>query len=487
MTLHDLFKTIEKNELKVDQTMIQLAYDYAKEAHEGQKRESGEDYIQHSLATAINLANMKVSTPVIIAGLLHDVPEDTKRTIKDIKNNFGGEVAALVEGITKLGKIKYRGVERYIENLRKMFLSMAQDLRVILIKFADRMHNLETLKALPERKQKRIAMEVLEIYAPIANRLGMGEIKGRLEDLAFPFVYPKEYEWVKAIAESQCKEKEKLLKEAKTQIDKELKKEGIKVVSIHGRTKHLYSFYKKLLKYNRDITKIYDLVALRIIVKNVADCYATLGVIHKRWIPLKGRIKDYIARPKPNGYQSLHTTVFCDSGEIIEFQIRTEKMHEEAEYGIAAHWHYDEKGSIIINKNLQWVEEFARWHKEMRDEEYLDSLKIDVFQDRIFVFTPQGDVIDLPENSTPVDFAYHVHTEIGDKCSGAKINDQLVSLDTKLNSGDVVEIILDKNRKGPSADWLKFVKTKMAKNKIRANSKSKLKSLLTFKFFGSKK
>jgi GTP pyrophosphokinase len=474
--IQKLLQTIRKNNPKADIEMIELAYDYAAESHKDQKRLNGDDYIIHPLATAQKLADMRLSIPIIIAGLLHDVPEQTNLTLKDIEKNFGKDVASMVEGVTKLGKIKYRGIERYIENLRKMFISMAKDLRVIIIRFADRLHNLETLDAQPLHKRLRIAQETLEIYAPIANRLGIGELKGALEDAAFKYVYPEEYEWSKKLIETKSKQEEEYLKKIIKIIKYELTHEKIKYISVHGRNKHLFSLYKKLIKYGRDINRIYDLVAVRIIVKDLTDCYATLGVIHKRWKPLKGRIKDYIAQPKPNGYRSLHTTVFSDNGEILEVQIRTEEMHEEAEFGIAAHWRYDEsnKEFLLPTKKIQWIEELTKWQREIKEnQKYLEELKIDVFQDRIFVFTPKGDVIDLPENSTPIDFAYHVHTEVGDKCVGAIINDQMSTLNAKLNSGDVVRILTDKNRKGPSPDWIKFAKTNMARHKIKSHIKQK--------------
>jgi GTP pyrophosphokinase len=474
--IQKLLQTIRKNNPKADIEMVELAYDYAAEAHKDQKRLNGDDYIIHPLATAQKLADMRLSIPIIIAGLLHDVPEQTNLTLKDIEKNFGKDVASMVEGVTKLGKIKYRGMERYIENLRKMFISMAKDLRVIIIRFADRLHNLETLDAQPLHKRLRIAQETLEIYAPIANRLGIGELKGALEDAAFKYVYPEEYEWSKKLIETKSKQEEEYLKKIIKIIKYELTHEKIKYISVHGRNKHLFSLYKKLIKYGRDINRIYDLVAVRIIVKDLTDCYATLGVIHKRWKPLKGRIKDYIAQPKPNGYRSLHTTVFSDNGEILEVQIRTEEMHEEAEFGIAAHWRYDEsnKEFLLPTKKIRWIEELTKWQREIKEnQKYLEELKIDVFQDRIFVFTPKGDVIDLPENSTPIDFAYHVHTEVGDKCVGAIINDQMSTLNAKLNSGDVVRILTDKNRKGPSPDWIKFAKTNMARHKIKSHIKQK--------------
>lgn len=477
MALQKLLDTVKRYHPHADLDMIRLAYDFAEEAHLGQKRMSGEDYITHSLATAQILADMKLNAPIVIAGILHDVPEDTVRTIEDIRENFGADIAGMVKAITKLGKIKYRGIERYVENLRKMFIAMASDVRVVFIKFADRLHNLRTLGAIPIEKQKRIALESLEIYAPIANRLGMGRIKGQLEDEAFKYIFPKEYEWLLGIVKNKYKIKENYIERVGKIIETELKKMGIEPISIHGRTKFLYSLYKKLIQKERDIERIYDLVALRVVVKNVADCYAALGVVHQLWKPLKGRIKDYIAQPKPNGYQSLHTTVFCENGEIVEIQIRTEKMHEESEFGIAAHWHYDEKGKMsqVDRKHLKWISELSKIQKEIDDKqkflESLESLKIDVFQSRIFVFTPHGDVIDLPEDSTPVDFAYNLHSEIGNRCNGTKINDQIATLDHKLQSGDICEIIIDKNRKSPNPDWLKFIKTKTARDKIKAQLK----------------
>ncbi|MCX6746405.1 MAG: RelA/SpoT family protein [Candidatus Parcubacteria bacterium] len=465
----NLTKTIREYQPKADLELVELAFEFAREAHAGQKRMTGEDYIFHPLATAQILANMKLNIPIIIAGLLHDVPEDTKVSLTEIEKNFGADVANMVEGITKLGTIKYRGIERYIENLRKMFLAIAKDLRVILIKFADRLHNLKTLYALPRNKQIRIASEVMEIYAPIANRLGMYEMKGKLEEEAFKYLYPKEYNWLKKLIEEQTKVKEKYLNKIILFVNQELKDEGIDVIEVKGRVKQLYSLYQKLLKHNKDINRVYDFVAIRIIVEDMPTCYAALGIIHKKMKPLKGRIKDYIAQPKPNGYSSLHTTVFTLDGEIIEIQIRTKEMDENAEFGIAAHWHYDEKGSLKPNKLTRWIEELTKWQKELiANEKFLENLKIDVFHDRIFVFTPKGDVIDLPAAATPVDFAYYVHTDIGNQCAGALINNHIASLDTPLKSGDVIEILTDKNRKYPNADWIKSVKTSLARSKIKS-------------------
>lgn len=472
------FITGEKPEYDLD--LIRLAFDFAKEAHKDQVRKSGEPYIEHPLATAIILAEMGMDESTIIAGLLHDVPEDTDYSLVDIEKNFGPEVAKLVAGITKLGIIKYRGMEKYAENLRKMFVSMAQDIRIVVIKMADRLHNLKTLDALPKNKQKRIAQESLEIYAAIAHRLGMGQIKGEIEDLAFKYVFPDQYEWMTKEILPKMQTKLEYIQKIIKIVEKELKKNKLEILDIHGRKKRLFSLYRKLRKphYDGDASKIYDLVALRIIVPTIADCYNSLGIIHQLWKPLPGRIKDHIAQPKPNGYRSLHSTVFCDEGKIVEFQIRTPQMHQEAEFGIAAHWQYKEgvkpgskfsdKG-YTLPKKFEWIKDLVDWQKGISDnKQYLKSLTIDFFENRIFVFTPEGDVIDLPEGSTPIDFAYHVHSWIGDHCSGVKINNRIASLDTQIKNGDVIEIITDKNRKGPSPDWLKFVKTSASKSKIKS-------------------
>lgn len=473
ITIDQLLDTVKQLNPEADLDLIRLAYEFANEAHAQQKRKSGEPYIHHPLHTAYTLAMWGLDDITIAAGILHDVPEDTKKTLKDIEKEFGKEIHDLVEGVTKLGLLKYRGMRRYLENLRRMFVAMAKDIRVILIKFADRLHNIQTLSSLPINKQKRIALETLEIYAPIANRLGMGELKGQLEDAAFPHVLSKEHEWLLRLIKKRIADDRRCVKEMIDHLQITLDKSNIRLWSIHGRTKHFYSLYQKLLEHNKDLSKIHDLVAIRIVVNTIAECYTVLGLIHEEWRPLKGRIKDYIAIPKPNGYQSLHTTVWGIGGKIVELQIRTRKMHEEAEYGIAAHWHYKEglvrSRPLPPEQRTAWINQLVSLQKEAKNErDYLESLKLDIFQHRIFVFTPQGDVIDLPENSTPVDFAYHIHTEVGNKCSGAKVNDSIVSLDTKLKSGDVVSIFTDKNRKGPSEDWLKFVKTNTARDRIRS-------------------
>ncbi len=481
-TIDVLVERVTEYDPNANAETIRDAFAFAAEAHEGQKRASGEPYIEHPLAAAMTLAEMRLPQAMILAALLHDVPEDTKKTLEEITERFGEEVGRLVGGITKLGKLKYRGVERYIENLRKMFLAIAADVRVIIIKFADRLHNLETLDAIPAKKQYRVALESLEIFAPIANRLGMGEMKGRLEDAAFKYIYPKEYAWTKNIAQQAMRQQDAYIKHILDTTHKDLELAGLNLLEMHGRRKHLYSLYRKLLKNERNIARVYDIIALRIIVPTIADCYAALGVIHGRWTPLKGRIKDYIAQPKPNGYRSLHTTVFCEDGEIVEFQIRTRDMHEAAELGIAAHWAYDEtklaERGHTTQAPMNWMEQLADVQNEISDKkQYLQSLeeiKIDLFKDRIFVFTPKGDVIDLPEDSTPVDFAYAIHTDIGNTCTSAKVNDVMAQLDSQLKSGDIVEIIRDKNRKGPNPDWLESAKTRHAKTKIRQFARSSI-------------
>lgn len=480
VTIDDLVDELRKYCRRDDLDMVRLAYDFAEKAHHGQMRHSGEPYIIHPLSTAYILALLRIDINIIIAALLHDVPEDTGVSLLEIEKNFGQDVANMIKGITKLGTLKYRGVDRYIENLRKMFIAMAEDIRVMIIKFADRIHNLSTLGAMPSNKQYRIALESLEIYAPIANRLSMGEFKGLLEDLSFPYVFPLDYEKVKQISDEAIAEESEYLDTIMNTSKKELKSAGIKFTDIHGRKKRLFSLYQKLLQKKWEVDQIHDIVAVRIIVPDISDCYAALGIIHKLWRPLKGRIKDYISQPKPNGYKSLHTTVFCDSGHVVEFQIRTPQMHEDAEFGVASHWHYDENRSgKTPAKDIAWAKELAKIQKEVLNNlSDLDTLKIDFFQNRIFVFTPKGDVIDLPESATAVDFAYHIHSDIGDKCNGAIVNDQMVSLDTPLKSGDVVEIIVDKNRKGPSRDWLKFVKTHAARERIKHYLNSQRKNWL---------
>ncbi|MEI6596754.1 MAG: RelA/SpoT family protein [bacterium] len=475
MTISQIISTFKENNPKADITMIQLAYDFAIKAHAGQKRKSGEPYIQHCLHTAFVLVQIKADMETIIAGLLHDIPEDTEYTLADIEKNFGKETADLVEGITKLSKIKYRGIERYRESLRKMFLAMAQDLRVILIKFADRLHNLRTLESLPLEKRQRIARETLEIYAPIAGLLGIWRLKWQMEDICFKHLYPEDYKKLAYKYEVEKKlEHNQYIQKVKNMLGAKLREAKIPF-NITSRFKHLYSIYLKLQKKNRKFDEIYDVFALRIIVPDIADCYKTLGMIHSLWRPNPGRFKDYIAVPKPNGYQALHTTVYGPDGKSTEFQIRTKEMDEGAKYGIAAHWSYKINGGQGKGQKKQpaWVKEVLYIQKETEDtSDFIKQIKFDVFHDRIFIFTPKGDVFDLPEGSTPIDFAYYVHSDIGNKAVGATINDRIATLDQELKNGDLVEIITEKKRNGPNRDWLKFVKTATARTKIKQNLKT---------------
>ncbi len=475
-----------KHPSKDDLELISKAFKFSEEAHRGQKRFSGEPYFSHPFETARTLARLQLDASAIAAGLLHDVCEDclvtgatTPINEKIIKKEFGEDVAFLVNGVTKLGSLKYRGKKQMIENLRKMFLAMAKDIRVILIKLADRLHNMKTLEYVPKEKQERIAIETLEIYAPLANRLGMGSFKGKLEDLAFPFVYPEEYKKVKEILKDNYEKKEKELIKIKYKLAETLKENGFNDVKIDSRVKHLYSLFKKLQRPGVDmnIKMVYDLIALRVVADNVENCYKILGIIHQIWRPLPGRIKDYISVPKPNGYQSLHTTVFADGGNIIEIQIRTAKMHDEAEYGIAAHWAYDEGGKpktgAKINPRLGWINQLVEWQKETQNSKvFLERLRIDFFKDRVFCFTPRGDVIDLPEGATAIDFAFAVHTEIGSRAMGANVNNKFISINSVLKNGDVVEILTQKNKK-PSMEWLGHAKTSLARKQIKQSSKDK--------------
>lgn len=485
MQINNLIDEIKKYNLNADFSLIKKAYDFAAEAHKNQQRKSGEPYIIHPLAVATTLARLRLNSKTIAAGLLHDVADDTAISIEEISKEFGEEIAFMVDGVSKLGQIKYHGTEGQAVKLRKMFLAMAKDIRVVLIKLADRLHNLRTLEHLPENKQKRIAMEALEIYAPLAYRLGMGRMKGRIEDAAFPFAYPKEYQWIMEGVKEKIQERENYLQKVKKILEEELKKASVPIMEIQLRAKHYYSLYKKLLRYDMDLNKIYDLIALRIITDSIENCYTALGTIHKLWRPLPGRIKDYIATPKPNGYQSIHTTVFSIEGKIVEIQIRTQKMNEEAEFGIAAHWHYSEKKGLreyirqvlrlgsrqaslrAPEKEIAWVKQLQEWQKETEDpEEYLKLLKIDFFGDRIFAFTPRGDVVDLPEGATGIDFAYAIHTDLGHRCAGIKADGKLIPLDQPLKSGQIIEIVTQKTEK-PSRDWLRFIKTSQAKSKIK--------------------
>ena len=457
--------------------LVERAYAFSNKAHSGQKRKNGDPYINHCVETARTLMEWKLDESTVAAGLLHDVVEDTPVTEEELKKEFGEEIAMLVDGVTKISHVKYRGHEREVENLRKMILAIAQDLRVLLIKLADRLHNMRTLDALPAPKRSRIALETMEIYAPLAYRLGMQKISGELEDLAFPYTYPSEYHWLIKKLEYRYEAMEKYLDRIRPSVEKALKDAKIDVFSLDYRAKRYASLYKKLLRYEMDVDRVYDLVAFRIIVKDVEDCYATLGVIHNLWTPMPGPIKDYIAIPKPNGYRSLHTTVICSENRLVEFQIRTEQMHREAENGIAAHWAYEEsKGTKSYARNkairaasqeIKWVEQLRSWQNETTNSEgFIDSLKVDFLKDRIFAITPRGDVIDLPQGATPIDFAYQIHSQIGNQCVSAKVNGDIVPLDYKLKSSDIVEILTQKGKK-PSPDWLNFAITSNARNQIR--------------------
>jgi GTP pyrophosphokinase len=463
---------------------IKKALNFAKLAHAGQKRLSGEDYITHPIAVAKILKNWKLDSTTVIAGILHDTIEEGGATREDLIKEFGLDIANLVDGVTKVTNLRLRGSKEqvFVESLRKMILFMAKDLRVVFVKLADRTHNMQTLSYLSKEKQIENARETLEIYAPLAERLGIGGAKSILEDLSFSYLYEDEYEKLKKLAKPYYKKAETHIDEMKSVIREKLKKEKIANAEIHGRKKHLYSLWRKLQRpeIDWDFEKIYDIVALRILVNSVPECYATLGIVHSIYKPVpKIGISDFIAQPKPNGYQSIHTKVFGPGGRIVEVQIRTFEMHSKAENGIAAHWAYAdaknrlkdsalEKGiSIVPSDKLSWVKKLVEWQKEISDsEEFLRSVKFDAFQNRNFIFSPKGDVYDLPKDATPIDFAFAVHTQLGYEIESAKVNGKLVSLNEKLKSGDVVEIIKSKHRKGPSPDWLEFVVTTFAKREI---------------------
>ncbi len=459
--------------------IVAKAFDYAQKIYGEQKRLSGQLLTDHCAEIALDLAEINLGSSIIAAALLHEVIEKFNVPREELKKEMGEEVTFLVEGVTNLGKVEHKGAQRSLENLKKLFLSTAKDIRVLMIKLVNRYHGMKTLWVFPPEKQKRLAQDTLEIYAPIAYRLGMRKVSGELEDAAFPILWPEKYEWLLAKVKDKYQARELYLKKLTPVIEKELKKAGINPIEIHSRAKRYFSLYRKLNRYQMDLNKIYDLVALRIVVKDIDDCYGALGVIHKLWKPLPGRIKDYIALPKPNGYRSLHTTVFCPDGKITEFQIRTPEMHREAEYGIASHWYYSEKKGLRDyirrlftkppEKELRLMQQLQQWQKEGTPEaaDFFDSLKIDFFKNRIFVFTPLGDVIDLPEGATPVDFAYHIHSEIGEHCQGAKADGKMVALDSVLQNGQMIEIITQKQAH-PTQDWLRFVKTNQAQNRIKA-------------------
>lgn len=460
-----------------DPARLEAVYQFAEKAHVGQKRKSGEDYITHPLQVARVLAGWGVDQATVEAGLLHDVIEDTAISREELARAFPAPIPELVEGVTKLGELDLDRGSAYAENLRKMMLAIAKDLRVLLIKLADRLHNMQTLGALSVPDRTRISQETLEVYAPLANRLGMGELKAELEDLSFRYLEPDRFQELERELRPILRGRERYIALMRRRLSDVLAAGSVKA-EIAGRTKHLYSIAKKLEKHD-ELDKIYDLVAIRIIVPTVEDCYKALGIIHEHWKPLIYRIKDYIAVPKPNGYQSLHTTVFGEGGVITEVQIRTPQMHELSERGVAAHFHYDEEkggkayksGEAVAGAGagkLAWVQSLMDWQDEIASgEEFVEGLKIDFFKDRIFVFTPRGDVYDLPEGATPVDFAFHVHSKVGETCVGAKVNGRIAPLDRKLENRDIVEILTQRGAK-PSQDWLSFVRTTQARAKIRA-------------------
>lgn len=465
-----LIDTIHSYLPQADCEDVTKAYHTAEEAHKEQHRVSGEPYILHPLAVAQILADMKIDTTTITAALLHDVVEDTACTLEDLRNEFGREVAFLVDGVTKLSRLNYRTKEdQQLNSMRKMFLAMAKDVRVVVIKLADRLHNMRTLRYMRSDKQKRIAQETLEIFAPLAHRLGIFNIKWELEDLSFRYLEPDKYYDLVDQMKQKRHVREEIVNESIDVLKKALDDAHIHC-EINGRPKHFYSVYKKMKKDNRDLSQVYDLFAIRVIVDDVKDCYGVLGIVHSLWKPLPYRFKDYIAMPKPNNYQSLHTTVIGTRGQPVEIQIRTWEMHHIAEYGVAAHWRYKE-GNQTANKDafdekMGWLRNLLEWQDTSNPQEFVNALKLDAFSDEVFVFSPRGDVIDLPQGAIPIDFAYRIHTDVGHRCVGAKINGKIVPLDYRLKNGDIVEIITSKTGK-PSLDWLNIVGSSESRSKIR--------------------
>jgi guanosine-3',5'-bis(diphosphate) 3'-pyrophosphohydrolase len=453
---------------RLDVEMLTRAYEFSRIAHAGQKRRSGEDYIVHCVEVTEILADLHLDTVTLVSALIHDVVEDTTATLEDVREAFGGEVATVVDGLTKIARVQFRtNTEQQVENYRKLLLSMAQDARVILVKLADRLNNMRTLQHLREEKRRRIALETREIYAPLAHRLGMAHIKWELEDLCFKFLEPEAYrDLARKIAEKRT-EREELIDRLRQPLEEDLRAAGIDC-EVTGRPKHLWSIYRKMQRREKEYDEIYDLMAIRVIVETITDCYHALGVIHNRWTPLQERFHDYIATPKSNMYRSLHTTIFGPGGRLYEIQIRTREMHRTAELGIAAHWKYKEgRGGDEVDETLTWFRQVLEWQQETREpDEFMEFLRIDLFQDEIFVFTPGGDVKQLPKGATPIDFAFAVHTEVGLHCASARVNGRIAPLARELKNGDTVEIVTEA-RQRPSRDWLAFVKTARARNKIR--------------------
>ena len=477
--MDELLQKLKKNFSEAEFQELKAAYDFSAAAHEGQKRQTGEPYFIHPCAVVnilVDLGFDDVST--LVAAFLHDILEDTPVTSDELEQKFGKEVLELVEGVTKLDKIKFVSAEdEQAENLRKMFFAMAKDYRVIIIKLADRLHNMRTLDALKPEKQIKIATQSLKIYAPLAGRLGLSFVKCELEDLAMRYLYPDDYYELVEFIKTKSKERQQFIEKICDELKAKLQELGIEG-EVNGRQKHLYGIYKKMLKQGKNIEQIYDISAVRVIVNEVQDCYTVLGAIHTMWMPLPGRFKDYIAMPKPNGYQSLHTTVITKFKETFEIQIRTYEMHRIAEYGIAAHWKYKEgkTGATKIDDQINWLREVMDTQRESSDShEFLENIEGNVFTDEVYVFTPKGKVLNLPVGSTTVDFAYAIHSAVGNKCIGAKVNGKIVPLNTVLNTGDIVEILTTNSGKGPSRDWIKFVKTASARTKIRQYFKKEMK------------
>jgi GTP pyrophosphokinase len=470
--LQEFRAVLERHAERLDIELIERALRFSASAHRGQKRMSGEDFVSHSVAVALILAEQLLDSTSIAAALLHDVVEDSDVRVEDIQREFGAEIAGIVDGLTKISHLTFRSsAEEQVENYRKLLLSIAKDARVIIIKLGDRLHNMRTLEHLTPERRQRIAMETREIYAPLAHRFGMAKMRVELEDLAFKFLEPEEYRELATAVAAKRAVREQMIQRLKAPIEHELKRAGIEWFEVTGRPKHLWSIFQKMRKRNKGFDEIYDLMAVRIIVDSVPECYHVLGVIHHNWTPIQERIKDYIASPKSNGYQSLHTTIFGPGGQLFEVQIRTQEMHRTAEFGIAAHWVYkkhDERGRADeLDSHLGWFRQLLELQQDAHTpEEFLEFLKIDLYQDEIFVFTPQGDVKRLPKGATPIDFAFHVHTEVGLKCQGAKVNGRIAPLHRELRNGDTVEILTSANAR-PSRDWLAHVRTARARHKIK--------------------